>query len=202
MAGRFPCNRGRIIAQGEVLLSGGALLSIKLSGKLFIIKKGDLMLEIIQADLSHPQHAEAVVYLLNQYALDPMGGHEALSSFAQANLIAELKKRSTVHIALAFSDGAPAALAICMEGFSTFACQPLLNIHDFAVHPDFRGQGISKLMMAKVIEIARGLACCKITLEVLEGNAPAYSLYKAVGFVNFELDPKLGHASMMQLKLV
>jgi ribosomal protein S18 acetylase RimI-like enzyme len=160
------------------------------------------MLEIIQADLSHPQHAEAVVYLLNQYALDPMGGHEALSPFAQANLIAELKKRSTVHIALAFSDGAPAALAICIEGFSTFACQPLLNIHDFAVHPDFRGQGISKLMMAKVIEIARGLACCKITLEVLEGNTPAYSLYKAVGFVNFELDPKLGHASMMQLKLV
>ncbi|AZN35643.1 GNAT family N-acetyltransferase [Iodobacter ciconiae] len=160
------------------------------------------MLEIIQADLSHPQHAEAVVYLLNQYALDPMGGHQALSSFAQSHLIAELKKRSTVHIVLAFSDGAPAGLAICMEGFSTFACMPLLNIHDFTVHPDFRGQGISRLMMAKVIEIARHLSCCKVTLEVLEGNTPAYSLYKAVGFTNFELDPKLGHAFMMQLKLV
>jgi ribosomal protein S18 acetylase RimI-like enzyme len=202
MAGRFPCNRGRIIAQGEVLLSGGALLSIKLSGKLIITNKGDCMLEVIQADLSFSRHAEAVVYLLNQYALDPMGGYQALSPFAHANLITELKKRSTVHIVLAFSDGAPAGLAICIEGFSTFACQPLLNIHDFAVHPDFRGVGMSKLVMAKVIEVARGLGCCKITLEVLERNTPAYSLYKAFGFVNFELDPKLGHASMMQLKLV
>lgn len=159
------------------------------------------MPDILQADLSDPRHAEAVLLLLNAYAMDPMGGNEALSPFVQANLIAELKKRNTVHIALAFKNGVPAGLALCIEGFSSFACQPLLNIHDFAVHPDFRGQGISKLLLAKVADMAQKLGCCKVTLEVLEGNTPAYSLYKAMGFVNYELNPALGHAVMMQYKL-
>ncbi|WP_293933376.1 GNAT family N-acetyltransferase [Iodobacter sp.] len=158
-------------------------------------------MDIIQADLSFPQHAEALVYLLNEYALDPMGGNHALSTFAQDNLIAELSKRSNVHVVLAMDGATPAGLALCIEGFSTFACQPLLNIHDFAVHSAYRGQGLSKRLLAKVEEIALALGCCKITLEVLEGNTPAYSLYKAFGFVNYELDPKLGHALMMQRKL-
>ncbi len=102
------------------------------------------MLNIINADLNNPVHGTAIVHLLNAYACDPMGGAEPLSDFCQANLITELKKRATVVVVLAFVDEQPAGLSICIEGFSTFACQPLLNIHDIAVVKEFRGLGISQ----------------------------------------------------------
>lgn len=159
------------------------------------------MFEAIEADLSLPEHAEAVVRLLHAYALDPMGGGEGLSEFAQANLIPELRRRPWMRAILAYADGEPAGLAICIEGFSTFACKPLLNIHDLAVAPQFRGRGISKLLLRKAEAIARRLGCCKLTLEVLEGNTIAQSAYRACGYAGYELDPQLGRAMFWQNKL-
>ena len=159
------------------------------------------MQEIITADLNLPPHTAAILYLLNEYAKDEMGGGEELSAYAKANLIAELRKRQGTHIVLAFVDGSPAGLAICFEGFSTFACKPLLNIHDIVVLIDYRGRGISKRLLAKAEEIAQGLGCCKLTLEVLEGNTVAQAAYKASGFASYELDPKMGKAMFWQKKL-
>ncbi|MBI1892377.1 MAG: GNAT family N-acetyltransferase [Burkholderiales bacterium] len=159
------------------------------------------MIEIVKANLDSPSHGEAVIGLLNFYAMDQMGGGEELPAHVKQNLVAELRKRPAAHVVLAFADGAPAGLAICMEGFSTFACQPLLNIHDFAVAPQYRRRGIAKMMLEKVEEIARSLGCCKLTLEVLEGNRTAQSLYRACGFAGYALDPAMGHALFWQKKL-
>jgi len=159
------------------------------------------MLTIINADLHNEQHAHDVLTMLNSYAQDPMGGGEALSDYCQQNLINELKKRSTVRVVLAYAGDQAAGLAICIEGFSTFACKPLLNIHDFAVHPDFRGQHIGVRMMEHITQLAIELGYCKITLEVLEGNLPARQLYLKQGFATYELDPAMGGAIMMQKKL-
>ncbi|WP_211443739.1 GNAT family N-acetyltransferase [Collimonas humicola] len=159
------------------------------------------MTQIVNADLSNRRHADAIVELLNGYAMDAMGGGQPLTDFAKANLIAALGKRSDVHVVLAFADDLPAGLAICIEGFSTFACQPLLNIHDLAVAKAFRGQGISRLLMQQVEQVAIGLGCCKITLEVLERNLPAQALYKASGFAGYELNPAMGKAMLLQKKL-
>lgn len=156
------------------------------------------MIEIIEADLSLPAHADAIVSLLNDYALDPMGGGDGLSAFAREKLIPELRRREWMRSLIAFMDGEPAGLAICIEGFSTFACKPLLNIHDLAVARQFRGQGISKQLMAAVEAMARRLGCCKITLEVLEGNHVAQSVYKACGYAPYQLDPTKGRAMFWQ----
>lgn len=153
------------------------------------------------ADLATPAHASAIIYLLNEYAKDEMGGGAELSAFAKDNLIAELRKRQGVHVALAFVEGTPAGLAICFEGFSTFACKPLLNIHDIVVAKEYRGRGISKRLLAKAEEIALSLGCCKLTLEVLEGNAVAQAAYQASGFAAYELDPRMGKAMFWQKKL-
>ncbi len=51
------------------------------------------MIEIVEADLSIPAHAEAMVKLMDEYALDPMGGGKGLSDYVKANLRAELAKR-------------------------------------------------------------------------------------------------------------
>ena len=125
------------------------------------------MTNIQIADFSNPAHASAVVYLLNEYAKDPMGGGEELSDFAKTNLINEMAKRSGVYAILAFVNGNPAGLANCIEGFSTFACKPLLNIHDMVVLAEYRGQGISSQLLKKAEVLATSLGCCKLTLEVL-----------------------------------
>lgn len=159
------------------------------------------MVDIQLADFSNPFHASAVVYLLNEYAKDPMGGGEELSAFVKANLVNEMAKRSGVYAILAFVNGQPAGLANCIEGFSTFACKPLLNIHDMVVLAEYRGQGISSQLLKKAEEIANGLGCCKLTLEVLEGNKLAQVAYIANGFAGYQLDPEMGRAMFWQKKL-
>ena len=159
------------------------------------------MEEILIADLTLPAHAAAIVYLLNEYAQDNMGGGAELPQFVKSNLVPELRKRQGAHVVLALVDGAPAGMAVCFEGFSTFACKPLLNVHDIIVAQTYRGRGLSKRLLAKAEEIALHLGCCKLTLEVLEGNAVAQAAYKACGFAGYELDPKMGKAMFWQKKL-
>jgi GNAT superfamily N-acetyltransferase len=159
------------------------------------------MVEIIQADYALPEHGNAIVRLMDAYASDPMGGGQGLSEFAQANLVGELGKCAMARSVLALVDGEAVGLINCFEGFSTFACQPLLNIHDVIVRREFRGQGLSKLMFAKVEAIARSMSFWKFTLEVLAGNAVAQGAYRAVGFAGFELDPAMGQALFWEKKL-
>lgn len=160
------------------------------------------MLTIIDADLNNPAHGKAIFDLLNHYAQDPMGGAEPLSEYCRDNLITELRKRSTIHMVLAYWGDQAAGVMTCIEGFSTFAAKPLLNVHDVAVHSAFRGKGIARAMFAHVDQLAQRLGCCKITLEVLQGNRPALALYTDVGFVQYELDPSTGGAILMQKKLM
>jgi GNAT superfamily N-acetyltransferase len=159
------------------------------------------MIDIQIADFSNPAHASAVVYLLNEYAKDPMGGGAELSDFVKVNLVNELSKRTGIYVVLAFVNSQPAGLANCIEGFSTFACKPLLNIHDIVVLAEYRGQGISSQLLKKVEEIAESLGCCKLTLEVLEGNKTAQAAYIANGFAGYQLDPEMGRAMFWQKKL-
>lgn len=159
------------------------------------------MIEIVTADLNLPRHADAFLALLNAYALDVMGGGSELPAYTKANLVGELQKRRTAHVILAFIEGEPAGLVNCIEGFSTFAAKPLLNIHDVMVTQAFRGRGIARMMLARAEQIAMELGCCKLTLEVLEGNAAAQALYRACGYSGYALDPTMGNALFWQKKL-
>lgn len=154
--------------------------------------------QVLQADYRNPLHAAALVELLDHYAQDRMGGAEPLSTNARHHLVGELARRPHAFSVLAFVDGQAVGLVNCFEGFSTFACQPLVNVHDVAVREDMRGRGISRLMLEKVEAIARERGCCKLTLEVLEGNAPAQAAYRKLGYGAYELDPTLGKALFWQ----
>src|SRR5471032_195487 len=150
---------------------------------------------VLQASYTNPIHAEAICLVLNDYAEDPMGIGEPLSADVLRQLPAELAKRPYAFSVLAFVGGEPAGLVNCFEGFSTFACRPLVNVHDVVVMDKFRGLGLSQKMLQKVEEIARQRGCCKITLEVLEGNAVAQSAYRKFGFDYAVFDPK--HCRML-----
>ena len=147
---------------------------------------------VLQASYTNPTHADAIRLVLNHYALDPMGGGEPLSVDVLHNLPDELAKRPHAFSVLAFVGGEPAGLVNCFEGFSTFACRPLVNVHDVSVVDKFRGLGLSQKMLQKVEDIARQRGCCKITLEVLEGNAVAQASYGKFGFAAGMFDPAHG----------
>lgn len=137
---------------------------------------------ILPAELDNPVHQAAILHLIDMYAREPEGGGKPLPAPVRDNLIAGLKAHPTTLVFLAFVEDRPAGIAVCFLGFSTFAAKPLINIHDFAIAPEFRKQGISKDLLAAVEEKARALGCCKLTLEVLENNARAQGVYRAHGF--------------------
>ncbi len=154
--------------------------------------------EVVQVDFLNDQQAADVVNLLNDYATDPMGGGEPLSLYTKENLVRELSKLPYAFSVICYVDNTPAGLANCFEGFSTFKCKPLVNIHDVVVASEFRGLGISQLLLSKVEEIAKDRGCCKTTLEVLEGNEVAKNAYKKYGYSGYELNPEMGKALFWQ----
>ena len=158
-------------------------------------------MEILLADLHQPAHASALVFLLNEYAKDPMGGGEELSTFTQKNLAAALRDRSGAFVFLAYANQQAVGLLVAFEGFSTFACQPLLNIHDIVVLAEHRGKGFSKALMTAAQELAVQRGCCKLTLEVLQGNERAQQAYRAFGFAAYALADATGAAQFWQKKL-
>lgn len=159
------------------------------------------MIEIIRADYLNPRHARDLGFLLNSYARDPMGGNAALPGEITENLARELHKRPYAFTVLCYVDGQAAGMVNCFEAFSTFACKPLVNVHDVVVIEAFRGRGLSERMLGMVEDIARERGCCKLTLEVLEGNHPAKAVYQRLGFAGYELDPAMGKAVFWQKPL-
>ncbi|MBV8665911.1 MAG: GNAT family N-acetyltransferase [Burkholderiaceae bacterium] len=155
-------------------------------------------IEIRQVDYNNPKDAEALIAMLDAYARDPMGGAEPLSEYTRRHLASSLAQRADAFSVLAFADGEPAGMVNCFEGFSTFKCKPLVNIHDFAVAPAYRGKGIAQKMMVYVEELARQRGCCKVTLEVLEGNRAAQQLYAKLGYTGYQLVQEMGDALFWQ----
>ena len=153
-----------------------------------------MQISLIQADYKNEQHGKDLVMLLNAYALDPMGGGEALPEDVQQNLVKTIAKRSDFFTVLCYVDDKPAGIINFIEGFSTFKCKPLMNIHDCGVLTEYRGLGISQMLFVEVEKISRARGCCKLTLEVLEGNTIAKNAYTKLGFMGYELDKETGNA--------
>jgi len=134
------------------------------------------------ADLHNPAHQTAIVDLLDMYCRDEFGDGKPLAAEARANLIPGLIEHGGARVFLAYDGDEPLGVAICLVGFSSFRGKPLVNIHDIAVSPAARGQGIGRRLLAAVEADARSLGCCKVTLEVRSDNVRAMGLYRSVGF--------------------
>ena len=124
--------------------------------------------EILEADLTRPDH--------------PMGNASPLPGDVMERLIPGLQTHPTTVILLAWSGGDVVGIATCFRGFSTFYARPVLNIHDLAVLPQFRGRGVGRQLIEAVARKARQLGCFKVTLEVHEENVRAKAMYEAAGF--------------------
>lgn len=160
-----------------------------------------LLLDITLADYDDEADAAAIVALLDEYARDTMGGGEPLHEDARTRLVPALRQVPGAFSVIARADGRAVGLANCFMGFSTFAARPLVNIHDMIVTAAQRGRRIGRAMFAVIEAVARDRNADKVTLEVLEGNAPARALYASLGYGAYALDPDHGAAMFWQKRL-
>ena len=132
---------------------------------------------IIIADYYNVIDSSAIVELMDQYAQDKMGGGVSLPDSVKTALVPAMANVPGAFTVLALIEGKPAGLINCFMGFSTFKAKPLINIHDVIVLSEYRGRKLSQLMLEKVEAVARERGCCKLTLEVLQGNKIAQNAY-------------------------
>lgn len=163
-------------------------------------------IDVRRVDYGEPGDAQALVQLLDGYARDAAGGGQPLAAQVLQGLPAALQQRPQAFSVIAWAQqeggAVPVGLVNCFEGFSTFACLPLVNVHDVVVAPGWRGRRIAQRMLALVETIARERGACKLTLEVLSGNTSAMALYLREGFAPYALDPAMGQAQFLQKKLL
>ena len=133
------------------------------------------------ADLSEPESQVAVVALLDHYSQHEMGSGQPLPLDVRGRLIEGLRAHPMSRVFLAYDSDRPIGIVVCFIGFSTFKAKPLINIHDLAVHESHRARGVGTQLIDAVIEFAKSLDCCAITLEVRADN-PARKLYAKKGF--------------------
>ncbi len=137
---------------------------------------------IREADLDNDKDAAAVLEIIDAYARGPGGQNAPLDDAARANLAKGLSEHPMVTVLLAVTDDRGVGVAVCVRSFSTFAGKPSVNIHDLAVMPEHRNQGIGRALLERVEQDARDSGCCKVTLEVHDSNSGAKRLYRDAGF--------------------
>lgn len=156
------------------------------------------MFHIRQVNFRDAKDRAAFIYVLDSYARDPMGAGHPLADDVRARLCDDLAGLSYAVSYLAWAHDEPVGLINGFVGYSTFKARPLINIHDIAVVPDRRGQGVGRKLLDAMQQHAQALGCCKMTLEVLSGNEPARLAYLKYGFEDYALDPEVGTAMFMQ----
>jgi [ribosomal protein S18]-alanine N-acetyltransferase len=58
-----------------------------------------------------------------------------------------------------------------------------VDVHNVAVHSEFRRRGIGRLLLDQVVGEARRRGSIRVTLEVRRSNTAAQKLYESIGFV-------------------
>lgn len=64
------------------------------------------------------------------------------------------------------------------------------HITNIAVRPEFRRQGLGRLLVREVLKLAALQGCVRATLEVRPSNTAALSLYESLGFSGVALRPR------------
>jgi GNAT superfamily N-acetyltransferase len=86
-----------------------------------------------------------------------------------------------VEVYLADFEGKTVGYALFFRNFSTFLSKPGMYLEDLFVKLEYRGRGIGKALLQKVISIAKERNYGRVEWSVLDWNKPAIDFYKSIG---------------------
>jgi GNAT superfamily N-acetyltransferase len=95
-------------------------------------------------------------------------------------------KDKFVEVWLAEINDESAGQVFFFRNYSTFLAKPGFYIEDIYVRPQFRGKGVGKKLLNKVIELAKEKNYGRVEWCVLNWNEPAIEFYKNIGAVSMD----------------
>ncbi|MDP4117224.1 MAG: GNAT family N-acetyltransferase [Bacteroidota bacterium] len=102
--------------------------------------------------------------------------------FATEELLAHnLFEHQYAKILIAEYNNVPVGQALYFFNFSTFLSKPGIYLEDIYIKPDYRGKGIGKALLKKIIEIAKEKKCGRVEWSVLKWNKSAIDFYLSLG---------------------
>lgn len=89
--------------------------------------------------------------------------------------------RPMAEVLIAEHAGRAVGFALFFHNFSTFEARPGIYLEDLFVLPDARGLGAGKALLARLAQLAIARDCARLEWSVLDWNAPAIAVYRAIG---------------------
>ncbi len=93
---------------------------------------------------------------------------------------------SFVEVLIAEYNNQVAGYALFFHNFSTFVGKPGLYLEDLYVKPELRSKGIGKILLEKIISIAKERNCGRVEWSVLDWNTSAIEFYKSRGAISLD----------------
>jgi len=90
-------------------------------------------------------------------------------------------QKKFAEVLLAYYDNRPAGMALFFHNYSTFEGKPGIYLEDLYVKPEFRGKGIGKSLLLRLINIASKRKCGRVEWAVLDWNQSAIDFYTKLG---------------------
>lgn len=84
-------------------------------------------------------------------------------------------------VILAYAGAEPAGFALYFQSFSTFVGRPGLYLEDIFVKPEWRKQGLGRMLLSRLAHIAVERGYGRMEWSVLNWNEIALRVYRAAG---------------------
>jgi GNAT superfamily N-acetyltransferase len=142
------------------------------------------MMNAINIRSAQPEDTETVFRLIKELAEYEQLSHQVTGSveLLRNHLFGE---RPCVEAILAEDQSEPTTKAIgfalFFTNYSTFLTKPGLYLEDLFVMPDYRGQGIGKLLLSHLAKLSLERDCGRLEWSVLDWNELAIGFYQRIG---------------------
>ncbi len=134
-------------------------------------------MKIIQADTSH---IDQVVDLFDAYRV--WYRKESNKSSAKNFLLQRMKNGESIIYACEDEKGQLIGFTQLYPIFSSTRMKRMWLLNDLFVDPNFRGKGISKMLINQAKDLCKKTNACGVLLETEKTNDIGNKLYPAIGF--------------------
>lgn len=86
-----------------------------------------------------------------------------------------------IEVLIAEFEGKAVGYALFFKNYSTFLGKAGIYLEDLFILPDYRGKGIGKSLLKKIISIAKQRDYGRVEWSVLDWNVSAIEIYKKIG---------------------